>query len=198
MEVVKTLACTGGIGSGKTYIAKIFAKLGYPVYYSDNRAKELYYTDKLLLPQMVDLLGSEILADGKLSTAAVAQKIFSDKNLLEKVEQIVHPALLRDFNNWKQQQKGCKFVIFESAIILEKPLFRDSADKVLNVVAPLPLRISRVMKRDNLTKEQVCQRLSKQWSDEQRAAYADFTIFADSTRAVLPQILDVIEKMNLI
>lgn len=194
--MVKILACTGGIGSGKTYVANIFGKLGYPVYYSDTKAKELYNKDELLLSQMVDLLGSDILVNGKLSTVVVAQKIFTDKNLLERVEQIVHPAVLRDFNIWKEEHKGCKFVIFESAIILEKPLFRNSADKVLNVVAPVEERIRRVIKRDNVTKEQVFERLSKQWSDEQRAPYADFTIFADSRRAVLPQILDVIEKMN--
>lgn len=202
MSAIKILACTGGIGSGKSYVAKIFGKLGYPVYYSDERAKQLYDTDELLLSQMVDLLGSDILQNGKLNRAVVAAKIFSNRSLLEKVEQIVHPAVLRDFLKWKSEQeknleKGCNFVIFESAIILEKPVFKELSFKVLNVVAPVQERIERVMARDGVTKEQVLERMSKQWSDEDRAAFSHYTISSGSKQAVLPQIVDVINKMNL-
>lgn len=202
MGNVKTLACTGGIGSGKSYVANVFSKLGYPVYYSDARAKELYDSDNELLCGMVQLLGNDIINNGKLSKAVVASKIFKDRSLLERVEQLVHPAVLRDFNKWKSEQQSVmgdkKFVLFESAIILEKPFFKGTADKVLNVVAPMDLRIERVVKRDNVTVEQVLDRMSKQWSDQQRATYSDFTIFADSKRAVLPQILNVIKEMNLL
>ena len=205
MKNVRTLGCTGGIGSGKSYVSRIFEKMGYPVYFSDDRAKLLYDTDTLLLQQMVQLLGEDILVEGKLDRRIVAGKIFGNSELLDEVEKLVHPAVLRDFHIWKEyicntleeQGKCPDFVIFESAILLEKPLVRRCADKVLNVEAPYNLRIDRVMARDGVAKEQIEARIAAQWSDEQRDALADFIIFADSRRALLPQIVDVIKKMKL-
>lgn len=204
MGTARTLGCTGGIGSGKSYVSNIFAQLGYPVYYSDDRAKLLYDTDSVLLQQMVELLGEDILSDGKINRKVMASRIFGDVELLRKVESYVHPAVLRDFHNWKHEQeiecaqKGQKldFVIFESAILLESPLVASCADKVLVVSAPYELRIERVMARDGVARGQVEERIARQWSDAQREALADFIIFADSKRALLPQIADVIEKMK--
>ena len=201
MNQVLTLGCTGGIGSGKSYVSRIFEQLGYPVYFSDDRAKMLYDTDKRLLSQMVELLGEEILSDGRLDRGIVASKIFGNKELLAKVESFVHPAVLADFERWKGEtcadgKNAPEFVIFESAILLETPLVKGCADKVMTVVAPYELRIERVMKRDNATREQIEARIAKQWSDEQREALSDFIIFADSKQALVPQIVCVIEKMK--
>ena len=204
MENVKTLGCTGGIGSGKSFVSRIFAKLGYPVYFSDERAKMLYDTDKLLLEQIVELLGEDVLENGRINRAVMAGKIFGNGELLRKVEALVHPAVLRDFENWKRETCGAlalqgrvpAFVIFESAIILESELVRGCADKVLHIKAPYGLRIERVIRRDGATREQVEARIARQWSDEQRDVLADFVIFADSKRALLPQIAETIEKMN--
>ncbi|MBQ5827598.1 MAG: dephospho-CoA kinase [Bacteroidales bacterium] len=204
MEKVMTLGCTGGIGSGKSYVSRIFAKLGYPVYFSDERAKMLYDTDALLLEQIVGLLGEDVLENGKINRAAMAGKIFGNGELLRKVESLVHPAVLRDFEKWKGEV--CRelalrgntpsFVIFESAILLESPLVRGCADKVLHIKAPYDLRIERVMERDRATREQIEARIARQWSDAQRDVLSDFVIFADSKRALLPQIAEVIDKMN--
>ena len=200
MSKVLTLGCTGGIGSGKSYVSRIFAQLGYPVYFSDDRAKLLYDTDARLLGQMVGLLGEDILKDGKLDRGIVASRIFGSKELLAKVESFVHPAVLEDFERWKGEICGKgnapEFVIFESAILLETPLVKGCADKVMTVVAPYELRIERVMKRDNASREQIEARIAKQWSDGQREALSDFIIFADSKQALLPQIACVIEKMK--
>ena len=204
IENVKTLGCTGGIGSGKSFVSRIFAKLGYPVYFSDERAKMLYDTDKLLLEQIVQLLGEDVLENGKINRAVMAGRIFGNGELLRKVEALVHPAVLRDFENWKcevcadmeLQGRVPAFVIFESAIILESELVRGCADKILHIKAPYELRIERVMRRDGATREQIEARIARQWSDQQRDVLADFVIFADSKRALLPQIADVIEKMN--
>lgn len=197
---MKVLGCTGGIGSGKSYVSRIFGKLGYPVYFSDDRAKMLYDTDPLLLQQMAQLLGSDILTDGKLNRRAVAEKIFSDSKMLAEVEKMVHPAVIRDFEKWKREQcnggSAPDFVIFESAILLEKPLVRTIAHKVLVVAAPEQLRIARVMARDGVTSEEVQRRMASQWSDSQRIALADFIIFADSKRALIPQIEAVIKGMG--
>lgn len=204
MEKLWTLGCTGGIGSGKSFVSRIFAKLGYPVYFSDERAKMLYDTDGLLLEQLVELLGEDVLENGKINRAAMAGKIFGNGELLRKVESLVHPAVLRDFEKWKGEV--CReaallgntpsFVIFESAILLESPLVRECADKVLHIKAPYELRIERVMERDRATREQIEARIARQWSDAQRDVLSDFVIFADSKRALLPQISEVIDKMN--
>lgn len=204
MEKLWTLGCTGGIGSGKSFVSRIFAKLGYPVYFSDERAKMLYDTDGLLLEQLVELLGEDVLENGKINRAAMAGKIFGNGELLRKVESLVHPAVLRDFEKWKGevcreavlQGNTPSFVIFESAILLESPLVRECADKVLHIKAPYELRIERVMERDRATREQIEARIARQWSDAQRDVLSDFVIFADSKRALLPQIAEVIDKMN--
>jgi dephospho-CoA kinase len=204
MEKLWTLGCTGGIGSGKSFVSRIFAKLGYPVYFSDERAKMLYDTDGLLLEQLVELLGEDVLENGKINRAAMAGKIFGNGELLRKVESLVHPAVLRDFEKWKGevcreaalQGNTPSFVIFESAILLESPLVRECADKVLHIKAPYELRIERVMERDRATREQIEARIARQWSDAQRDVLSDFVIFADSKRALLPQISEVIDKMN--
>lgn len=204
MGNVRTLGCTGGIGSGKSYVSRIFASLGYPVYFSDDRAKLLYDTDEVLLEQMVQLLGEDILSNGKIDRKAMASRIFGDVQLLRKVESYVHPAVLRDFRRWKEnlakeyEDRGeiLDFVIFESAILLETPLVASCADKILVVSAPYELRIERVIARDGVTRAQVEERMARQWSDAQREALADFIIFADSKRALLPQIACVIEKMK--
>ena len=204
MEKLWTLGCTGGIGSGKSFVSRIFAKLGYPVYFSDERAKMLYDTDGLLLEQLVELLGEDVLENGKINRAAMAGKIFGNGELLRKVESLVHPAVLRDFEKWKGevcrdatlQGNTSSFVLFESAILLESPLVRSCADKVLHIKAPYELRIERVIGRDGATREQVEARIARQWSDGQRDVLSDFVIFADSKRALLPQIAEVIDKMN--
>lgn len=192
------LACTGGIGSGKSYVLRIFSALGVPVYFSDDRTKELYNQNQQLIKELSNLLGEDILVNGVLNKAAMAAKIFADKSLLSQVNSIVHPIVLEDFIEWKKEQssKGMNFVIIESAIILEIPFFLDETDGVLVVTAPEDVRIERVTKRDGLSPEAVKTRMDKQISDEERIDKADFVIFADGQRAVLPQVLEVYNRVN--
>ncbi len=194
---MKVLGCTGGIGSGKSYVAAIFEKMGVPVYDSDRRAKALYDTDMQLRSEMVDLLGGEIIKDGVVQRDVIAGKIFGNPQLLAEVEKLVHPAVMRDFCRWKESvaEKMPPFVIMESAILLEKPLVRGFVDATLTVSAPLELRIERVIKRDNVDRARVLARMSAQWSDEQREALSDFIIFADGRQALLPQIERVYDAM---
>lgn len=194
---MKVLGCTGGIGSGKSYVAAIFEKMGVPVYDSDRRAKALYDTDMELRSEMVDLLGGEIIKDGVVQRDVIAGKIFGNPQLLAEVEKLVHPAVMRDFCRWKESvaEKMPPFVIMESAILLEKPLVRGFVDATLTVSAPLELRIERVIKRDNVDRARVLARMSAQWSDEQREALSDFIIFADGRQALLPQIEQVYGAM---
>ncbi|OFY42972.1 MAG: dephospho-CoA kinase [Bacteroidetes bacterium GWF2_40_14] len=191
-------ACTGGIGTGKSYVVRIFSALGIPAYIADDRAKELYKIDKSLLNRLVEVLGDKIVVDGVLQKSVMAGIIFSNKELLMKVNQIVHPRLLEDFYEWRdeQERRGVDMIVYESAIFLETPTFRSIADKVIVVTAPVDVRIRRVIKRDNIEEKLVRQRINKQWSDEKRLEMADFVIFADGKRAVLPQILHIIDEVK--
>lgn len=195
---MKVLAVTGGIGSGKTHIANMFASMGVPVYYSDDRAKGLYDTSSRLIEDIKQILGEDVVENGKLRKDIMAQRLFADKSLLERVEGVVHPAVIEDFERWKSAQESSypPFVIIESAIFLEKPVLRPIADKVLVVTAPLDLKISRVQFRSNFTREQIVERMSHQWSDEQRVECADYTIVSDETRALLPQLINIYKDLN--
>ncbi len=195
---MKVLAVTGGIGSGKSHIVKIFSALGIPVYLADDRTKALYDQDKDLLRQLVTLLGGSIIVEGKLQKSVMAGIIFNDRNLLEGVEKIVHPFVVKDFLSWKRKEVGERtpFVIFESAIFLEKPPLLSLADKVLTVSAPIELRRERISKRDNLSEEQINSRVENQWSDAEREAKADYVIYSDENSALLPQVLSIFNEMT--
>ena len=185
---MKVLGVTGGIGSGKSYICKKFAEMGIPVYDSDSRTKELYNKSPKLLSSLVSLLGPSIVKkEGEslvLNKEAMASKIFADKALMEKVKEIVYPAVMQNFRRWKGAQKriaeerGKKvpFVILESAVILENAIVKKDTDFVLAVQAPKELRAERVMKRDNISRTVVFERMVSQWTDEQRAAHSDFIL----------------------
>ena len=202
---MKVLGCTGGIGSGKTYVSAIFGRMGVPLYNTDEKAKALYDTDMQLRSELVHLLGDDIIENGVLRRDIMAGKIFGNKELLSQVEMLVHPAVMRDFSRWKLQieqdaklngNKVPGFVIMESAILLEKPIVVAGVDKVLTVSAPLEVRIERVMARDNVDRARVEARMAAQWSDSRRESLADFIIFADGKRALLPQIEAVCDAMN--
>ena len=193
------LACTGGIGSGKSYVVKIFAALGFPVYIADERTKILYNEDRDLLNSLVELLGPEIIIEGMLQKRVMAQKIFSDEVLLSKVNEVVHPFVLKDFQKWsiQKEKEGHELVIIESAIYLESKVFNGVANKVLVVEAPEHIRIERVKKRDSATEEMVRTRINRQMSVAQMRSMADYTIFADGKRAVLPQVLKLLEILDI-
>jgi dephospho-CoA kinase len=192
-------AITGGIGSGKSYLVRLMEAFGIPAYIADIRAKELYKTDSLLLRRLIGLLGKDIIHNGELRRDVMAAKIFSNQKLLSKVNDIVHPAVLRDFINWRsaKEKEGYGAIIFESAIFLESPLFHFIADKVIVVCAPEDVRIKRVIKRDNMPEELVRERIARQWSDERRKLMADFIIFADGKKAIMPQIIEVFNKSGI-
>lgn len=192
------LICTGGIGSGKSYAVRIFSKLGIPAYIADTRAKELYLNDKNLIKELVALLGDEIVKDGVLRRDVMAAKIFNDARILKEVNAIVHPRVLIDFEKWREEREkeGAHIVIFESAIFFEAPVFHHIADKVMVVTAPLEIRIKRVMKRDGLSQESVYHRINSQIGDSERLSGADYVLYTDGKRAVLPQILDILKDLK--
>ena len=193
-----TLVCTGGIGSGKSYCSEIFRNLGIPVYDADDKTKDLYSRDSLLQSRLNDLLGMDIVRDGVLQREAIAAAIFSDREMLNKVNALVHPAVLEDFYKWRdiREAEGYDMVMIESAIYLETPVFEGTADKVIVVFSPLKVRIGRIVKRDSLTEEMVMLRIEKQISDQERALKADYTIYSDGEKAVLPQVMEILRDIK--
>jgi dephospho-CoA kinase len=190
------LLCTGGIGSGKSVVVRVFQELGVPVYDCDRAAKECYDRDPQLLAEVVALCGEAVLdASGRLDRAALSRRIFGDPVLLAAVEDRVHPAVIRDFENWKRQQES-GLVVIESAILLEKPRFAGLMDFTVVVTAPEAVRIRRVMQRDGLTEAQVRKRMAAQWSDEARIAQADFVLENNDRQALLPAVLQITEKIK--
>ena len=190
------LLCTGGIGSGKSVVVRLFQALDIPSYDCDRAAKELYDRDPQLLAEVAALCGEEVLdAEGRLDRAALARKIFGDAALLAALEDRVHPAVIRDFEKWKEEQESA-LVVIESAILLEKPRFAGLMDYTVVVTAPEAVRIARVMQRDGLSEAQVRQRMAAQWSDEARLARADFVLENDNRQALVPAVLEIIDKIK--
>lgn len=195
MKGSKVILCTGGIGSGKSYVIRLFNAMGIPSYDCDAAAKDLYDRDMDLLSSVAQVAGEDVLDENGLNRAALAAKIFSDGSILARIESLVHPAVMRDFEKWKQAQSS-QVVIIESAIMLEKPALRDVADYVVAVEASEELRIKRVMARDSASREAVLGRMARQWNDDQRRQHSDFVINTDEGQQLVPQIVKIIETIK--
>ncbi|ATA77951.1 Dephospho-CoA kinase [Capnocytophaga canimorsus] len=165
---------TGGIGSGKTTIAKVFEGFGIPVFLSDNQAHKIVESDKEVIGQIKALFGEVAYTQGKYNRKYIAEIVFKDKGLLSKLNAIVHPAVARHFQDWKANQKA-PYVLIESAILFESGLYRH-CDSIIAIEAPEQERIERVIQREGCTREWVESRIKNQWSDSQRRALSDFII----------------------
>ena len=166
---------TGGIGSGKSTVAKMFGKLGVPVYDSDHEAKKLMADSPKIKAALMNLFGEEVYDDeGKLDRKFVAGKVFKDAGLLQKLNAIVHPAVREHFLGWVAEQTA-PYVIQETALIFENNA-QDKYDRTILVTAPEEIRAHRVMKRDQVGKEAVMDRMRNQMADDQKADLAHFRI----------------------
>ncbi|TJY36073.1 dephospho-CoA kinase [Pontimicrobium aquaticum] len=170
----KVIGLTGGIGSGKTTVANMFLELGVPVYIADIEAKKLMNKSKVIKRKLIKLFGEEAYIDGILNKHFIAQKIFNNKNLLEKMNAIVHPKVASHFKRWLAKQEA-PYVIKEAAILFENNSYLNH-DAIILVVANEEVRIQRVIKRDNSTKEKVKAIISNQWSDEKKKPLSQFVI----------------------
>lgn len=185
---------TGGIGSGKSVICSVFNKLGIPVFSADNAAKVLMEKNQLVKSRLIALLGDDIyLENGALHRNKMAGIIFNDQIALRKVNEIVHPVVRNEFNSWAKKQTSA-YVVQEAAILFESGQ-SGYFDKIVLVIAPLELRIKRVMQRDNTTREKVLERMKNQWADEKKIEQSDFVVLNDNSAMVLPQILEIHQKL---
>jgi dephospho-CoA kinase len=181
---------TGGIGSGKSTVCKIFEVLGVPVYYADDRAKHLMHHDLKLKQALENAFGSDIYKDGKLDRALLASRVFSDKDELAKLNALVHPAVGQDSIDWQLANSLSPYTLREAALLFETGIYK-SLNKVIVVTAPLDVRIARVMGRDKVTEEQVKDRIANQWSEEQKVELADFIVINDGKQELISQVLEI-------
>jgi len=182
---------TGGIGSGKSIVCHLFSLLGIPVYNADQRAKLLMEQDEALKEQIRHLTGTESYQqDGKVNRSFMAAQVFNNPDLLKQLNELVHPAVMKDYNIWIKDQRRCPYTLLEAAIMTETGINRE-LDALIVVDAPESLRISRVRKRDQRSEAEVKQIISRQWSSEEKIKYASFVIENDDKNLIIPQVLEI-------
>jgi dephospho-CoA kinase len=189
------IGITGGIGSGKSYICKIFEQLGVPVYNADEKARNISNNSISVKKDITNLFGKEAYENNVLNRAYIASKVFNDTNLLEQLNQIIHPAVNKDFNDWCNNYQDKSYILKEAAILFESGIYKN-LDKTILVTAPESIRINRVIKRDGSTKEEVLNRMKNQWPTEKITPLADFIIHNIDKELLLPEILKIHNTLN--
>jgi dephospho-CoA kinase len=184
---------TGGIGSGKSTIAQIFEALDIPVYYADAEAKRLMNTDAELKKSIVGEFGEDSYKNGTLNRAYIAAVVFNNKAKLDRLNVLVHPAVMKDGELWMAGQTT-PYAIHEAALIFEAGVAK-RLDYVIGVFAPQPLRIKRTMERDKVSHEEVAKRMSRQLAEEIKMKRCDFVITNDEQQPVIPQVMALHEKL---
>jgi len=187
------IGLTGGLGSGKTTVAHIFEVLGIPVYYADAASKRLMNDDEKVKAAVQNAFGKEVYPEGKLDRKYLAEIVFKDEKKLELLNSIVHPATLRDADEWISKQTA-PYAIKEAALIFESGSHQN-LDYVIGVKAPLHLRLQRAMKRDNISHEEAMARINKQINEEIKMRLCDFIIINDEQQMVIPQVLALHQKL---
>lgn len=172
--MTKIIGLTGGIGSGKTTVAKLFENLGVPIYIADFHAKEI-----MKLPDTIALLkksfDSSIFVNGKLETAILSNIVFNNPIELEKLNNIVHPLVKKHFEDWLKTKKEFKFIIKEAAILFESGSYK-YCDTIVLVTAPLDTRINRIISRDGISRDLILKKIASQWTDEKKILKSHFVI----------------------
>jgi dephospho-CoA kinase len=181
------IGLTGGIGSGKSTVAKVFEVLGIPVYYADDAARRIMNEDEQLRQQIIQHFGLSAYKNNQLDRAYIGSQVFNNKEKLELMNSLVHPATIRDGEQWMAMQTT-PYAIKEAAIIFESGT-QGQLDYIIGVSAPAPLRLLRAMKRDGSTREQVLARMGKQIQEAIKMRLCDFVIYNDEQQAVIPQVI---------
>lgn len=194
---MRQIGITGGIGSGKTTVCKIFATLGIPIYYADTEAKRLMVEDEELISQIKIIFGeAAYFEDGGLNRKHVAQIAFGNPAKLALLNAAVHPAVARDGIRWNAEQKDVPYTLKEAALLFESGSNK-SLDKIICVTAPLELRIKRVLERDQTTREAVLARADKQLPEELKVQQSDFVVINDGQQLLIPQIYEIHRQLCL-
>ncbi len=200
---------TGGIGTGKSTICKIFAVLGVPIYEADATAKRIMQENENVRNGIIALFGEEsfIVIENinkqatnkqfiyQINRSFLAQKVFSSPENTQKMNELVHPAVRQDYQDWVSIHKDFPYLINETALLFESGRFKD-LDKVITISSPLDIRIKRIKQRDNRSEEEIAQIMQKQLSEEEKIKRADFVIYNDEKQLIMPQVLAIHETLK--
>jgi dephospho-CoA kinase len=186
---------TGGIGSGKSIVCRVFESLGIPVYYADNHSRRLVDSEPDIRKKLVDLFGPDIYTGGTLNRPRFAAVIFADPKLLEAANDIIHPYVREDFDRWSRSYTEKKYIIEEAAILFESGE-NTLVDKSITIVSPVEMRMKRILKRPGMTPGRIRDIMANQWPDEKKADFADFVIVNDEKSLILPQILFIHHQLT--
>lgn len=186
---MKVVGLTGGIGSGKTTVAKMFEALGIPVYIADTEAKQLTITSRSIKKAIIGLVGEEAYKGNELNRSFIAQKVFKDEALLQELNKIIHPKVRSHFKKWLKRQKA-PYCVKEAAILFETGGYKE-CDYIVLVMAPEKVRIERIMQRDHVEEEDILGRMKHQWSDEKKAPLADYIIQNTTREETSKQVVEI-------
>lgn len=188
------LGITGGIGSGKSTVAKIFTLLGVPVYDADSNAKKLMNEDAGIRQKLMQIFGPQVYKDERLNRAWLAEQVFQQPAKLEMLNQVVHPAVIEDGLKWMSRQKA-PIVAKEAAIFFESGS-AIGLDYIVGVFAPEPLRIQRVMQRDQLSRQQIKERMNRQLDENMKMKLCDFVLFNNEQELLIPQVVRLLTQLR--
>ena len=187
------LGITGGIGSGKTSVCRVFTVLRIPVFSADREANYIMENESIIQDKLNSITGQDLYANGILNRQALASIIFNDKTILKKVNALVHPFVFDNFRKWSAEQTS-PYVIMEAAILFESGAEK-YVDKVATVVAPADQREERVIRRNKLTKEQVMERMRNQLDDDTRISLSDYIIYNSENDMIIPAVLKIHQEI---
>lgn len=193
--MTKIIGLTGGIGSGKTTVAGYFKEFGVPVYIADDGARNVMQS-ATVIEKIKEVFGEKLFDNTILNRAKLAEIVFNDADKLAKLNAIVHPAVKQDFELWLKQHKESSYVIYEAAILFESGRYKE-CDVIITVTAPEEIRIERVLKRDNTTKEQVLSRMKMQWKNEDRISRSNFIINNVNLKKAKEEVVKILKILNI-
>ncbi len=183
-----SIGITGGIGSGKSVVCRIFSVLGIPVYNADMAAKHLSNTDPEIRNELIAIAGEEVYINGELNRRYLSELIFNNKEMLQKVNRITHPRLEMHYRKWRDHHESFPYTVFESAILIESQLAR-KFDRIVAVIAPEEIRIARVLSRDNQDPRVIRNIINNQLTEEEFVKKSHHVITNDDQTLVIPQVL---------
>ncbi len=188
------IGLSGGIGSGKTVAAEIFHIIGIPVFKADEVARKLYELDEVLLA-VKEMFGSSVIGPGgKLERKAMAAIVFNNKEALYRLNDLIHPLVRNRFTDFESENHAVNYILYEAAILFETGQYRN-LDRNILVIAPVELRLKRVMARDKSDRESVLRRMENQWDDEQKRILSDYIILNDGDMSLIDQVLKIHEDI---
>lgn len=191
----KLIGITGGIGAGKSTVSTICKHLGFKVYNSDQRAKEIVSEDSIIKKKLISFFGNNVYKNGVLDRKFLSDKIFNDKSSLQQINSIIHPAVKKDFNCWVTNNSNEKILFKESALLLESGAYKE-LDKIILIVSDKNLRVSRVLNRDQKrSKKEIESIIDKQINEAEAIKFADIVIDNNHKKMLLPSVIREIEKL---